>query len=447
MSRTCHISLLLLFVVVAGSCFAQQQVMDRDLQKMAEKIFADAKAYLKQEAYYDATREFIILLDYYQDFQRMDEVVLLLGDCLYEMDLYNAATEMYTYLIKNYFSSPLLSKALLGLEKAKFKEGNYQESLNFYEAILQAPRPVDVDDEARYYAGQSYYHIKDYPNTLEAMLNLDPRSEYYDYGLYTVGLSLLRMKSIKRAVAVFRKLVTMPIISEERRAVVDEGRLTLGFLYYELGYYREAINYFIKISESHRRYPDALLAQGWSFIKYRNFTEAIAPLVELVDKFPDDYKAEEALLLLGRCYLELDLYNEAIAVYEKIILLFPEENVLPDLVNTVNQSLDLEDESIERLREDLLVLESKLIESLPYDDSSALPDYLQEEKEELNNSRETLLETIKRERVNFLQMQANIQELKELLAIKLERKSWRAYAEYGKSRALFLKGTTQKGDK
>jgi tetratricopeptide (TPR) repeat protein len=279
------------------------------------------------------------------------------------------------------------------------------------------------------------------------MLNLDPRSEYYDYGLYTVGLSLLRMKSIKRAVAVFRKLVTMPIISEERRAVVDEGRLTLGFLYYELGYYREAINYFIKISETHRRYADALLAQGWSFIKFRNFAEAIAPLVELVDKFPDDYKAEEALLLLGRCYLELDLYNEAIAVYEKIILLFPEENVLPDLVNTVNQSLDLEDESIERLREDLLVLESKLIESLPYDDSSALPDYLQEEKEELNNSRETLLETIKRERVNFLQMQANIQELKELLAIKLERKSWRAYAEYGKSRALFLKGTTQKGDK
>lgn len=443
-----------IFVIVMCACcvwgspdYAQQSVGDRDLRKIAEKIFADAKVYVKGESYWDAIRELIILLDYYPDFERMDEVIIMLGDGLYEMELYHASSEMYRYFVKNYFGSPLLSQALLGLEKTKFREGNFQESLNFYEAILQAPRPIDVDDEARYYAGQSYYTIKDYPNALEAMLNLDPRSEYYDYGLYTVGLALLRMKSIKRAVAVFRKLVAMPIISEERRAIVDEGRLTLGFLYYELGYYKEAISYFTKIYKTHRRYPDALLAQGWAYIKNGNYELAVTPLRELVDAYPEDYKAEESLLLLGRCYLELNLYNEAIVVYEKIITLFPEENLLPDLVTSINQTLEVEDEAIETLREDLLVLESRLLDALAGDGDTGLPGYLREEKQKIDSSREALLDTIKRERDSFVEMQAHIAEIKEMLAIKLERKSWRAYAEYGKSRALFLKGTNQKGDK
>ena len=134
--RRQQLILLVIIGMLSNISFAQQQNESRDLYKMAEKIFVDAKALEKKESYWEATRELIIILNYYYDFERMDEVILLLGDCLYKMDLYHAATAMYTYLVKNYFNSPLLSNALLGLEKAKFKEGNYQESLNFYEAIL-----------------------------------------------------------------------------------------------------------------------------------------------------------------------------------------------------------------------------------------------------------------------------------------------------------------------
>ncbi len=424
---------------------AQQSLADREMERIADGLLSQAKGHIKSGAQWQAARDLALLLDYYPQYKKMDEVLLLLAGCLYEMELYNAASAAYTYLVKNYFGSPLLAKGLLGLQKTAYKQGRYQESLNFYEAILQAPRPVDVDDEARYYAGQSYYNIKDYASALEALLNLDTRSDYYCYGLYTVGLSLLKMKRLTKSVAVFRKLVSLPIVSPEMRAVVDEGRLTLGYLYYELGYYKEARGYFAAVSADHRRYPDALLAHGWASVKLGDYEGAVRPLVTLVSRHPQDPKSEEALFLLGRCYLQLGLYDDAVKVYDKIIELFPEEDNLSALVQQLSGLLGAQEKEIERLREDLLILEASLLDALHVGGGSRLPAYLKEEKARLDETRRALLENIVEEHRRFLEMHATISALRENLNLKVERKSWRAYAEYGKSRALFLKGTAAGG--
>jgi TolA-binding protein len=300
---------------------------------------------------------------------------------------------------------------------------------------------VDVDDEARYYAGQSYYNIKDYASALEALLNLDPRSDYYPYGLYTVGLCLLKMKRVTKSVAVFRKLVSLPIISEEGRTVIDEARLTLGYLYYELGYFKEARSYFADVSPQHRRYPEALLARGWASVKMADYAGALPALVTLVSRFPQDPKSEEALFLLGRCYIQLGLYDDAVKVYDKIIELFPEEDNLSAMVQQLSSLLASQEQEVERLREDLLLLEASLLEALQVGGGPRLPQYLKEEKARLDETRRALLENIVEEHRRFLEMHSTISALRENLNLKVERKSWRAYAEYGKSRALFLKGT------
>ncbi|MDZ7272215.1 MAG: tetratricopeptide repeat protein [candidate division KSB1 bacterium] len=439
-----HIAVAIYVVIAAWNAApveAQQPAADREMERIAERLLSEAKDRIKSGSHWQAARDLALVLDYYPEYKRIDEVLLLLGGCLYEMELYNAAAATYTYLVKNYFGSPLLAKGLLGLQKTAYKQGKYQESLHLYEAILQAPRPVDVDDEARYYAGQSYYNIKDYASALEALLNLDPRSDYYGYGLYTVGLSLLKMKRVTKSVAVFRKLVSLPIVSEERRAIVDEGRLTLGYLYYELGYYKEARGYFAAVSPEHRRYPEALLARGWASVKMGDYEGAVRPLVTLVSRHPQDPKTEEALFLLGRCYLQLGLFDDAVKVYDKIIELFPEEDNLSTLVQQLTDLLGAQEKEVERLREDLLLLEASLLDAMHVGGGPRLPPYLKEEKARLDETRRALLESIVEEHRRFLEMHATIAALRENLSLKMERKSWRAYAEYGKSRALFLKGT------
>lgn len=426
---------------LAAPLVTNQNALEEDLEKFSEKLFKEAKRQYDLSEYWNCARDLIILMDFYPKFSQLDDTILTLGKCLYEMQLLEGASRMFKHLVVKYPRSSFIPGALLGLQKIEYEKADYVRCIEFYKVIQAGNSNRDVLDASRYFAGLSNYHLKDYAGAVTALSKIDENSDYYDHALYSAALALLRMGSVRRAALVFRRLTSLPVVSPERRTVIDDGYLTLGYIYYELGRYRQALRYFRSVSSGHNNYDDALLAAGWTAVKLETYVEAIPPLTQLVKKYPTNENAEEAYFLLGRCYLKLGFYDEAVQVYEHLIELFPTEDVIPAIIREAYASLSEEEGKIEQMKMELLVLESKLLDSIPLGQRNEMPSYIKEESKRLNEIRDGLMTRIKNERQIFSQISSALEDLRSLAETKEGRRDWRAYAEYGRTRALFLKGT------
>ncbi len=416
-----------------------QRMAAEELERASDKLFYEAQRLFEQGDYWGCARDLIIQMDFNPNYFRIDEVVFTLGDCLYELGLEDGAARLYKHLVTKYIRSPFLPRALLGLQRLEYDNENFPRCLEFYGAISRGNPSEDILDASEYFAGLSYYKLKDYPSAIQILTKISDKSPYYDYGMYAVGQSMLRMKSVRKAINTFRDICRLPVMSDERRKVINETHLTLGYLYYELKYYKQALSEFRAVTSNHDHYADALLAAGWAATRLDNYAEAIAPLTTLINRFPENESNEEAFFLLGRCYLKLGLFDQALKVYEHLIAVSPDRDVVPAILREVNQSLAAESTKIEKIRLDLLVLETKLLDLLPINHENSLPAAVRQEKERLAEVRGALLKRIQEERQTFDVLSAQMNQLRNLATLKEDRRDWKAYAEYGKSRALFLK--------
>jgi len=243
---------------------------------------------------------------------------------------------------------------------------------------------------------------------------------------------------VNKAVAALRKLLTLPLIRPEQREVINNTHLTLGYIYYELGYYPEAIAHFRRLGSDHETFPQALLASSWAAIKQNDYQTAVISLNVLIKNYDEAEYGEEGHFLLGQCYLQMGLYDFAFKEYDYISQKYPAANNVAERVVEVQMGLREQEQGMEKLKVQLLVLESKLLTTINLD--KTVPKYIKEEHERLSRQQDQLIESIVAERKLFEEASHNIELMQKEMERKESRKHWHAYAEYGKARALFLKG-------
>ncbi|MDZ7289328.1 MAG: hypothetical protein ONB44_07885 [candidate division KSB1 bacterium] len=236
-----------------------------------------------------------------------------------------------------------------------------------------------------------------------------------------------------------RKLLSLPIIRPEQREVINNTHLTLGYIYYELGYYPEASAHFRRISPEHEIYPQALMASSWAAIKQNDYQTAVITLNELNKNYDETEFGEEAHFLLGQCYLQMGFHDFAFKEYDYISVKYPEENNVAERILQVQVGLREQEQMMEKLKVQLLVLESKLLNTISLD-GKAVPKYIKDEHDRLARLHDQLFESIVAERKLFEEVSQNIELMHKEIERRESRRHWHAYAEYGKARALFLKG-------
>ncbi|KAA3658792.1 MAG: hypothetical protein DWQ10_10390 [Calditrichaeota bacterium] len=353
--------------------------------------------------------------------------------------MYKSAERMYQYLIENHSDSDYIPGAFLGLQKIQYSTGNYKKCIEFYIRVAENYDKSSAMAGAHYYSGMSFYHSEEFDAAINSFSKINKKSEYYDYGLYTTALSFLKKKDMKKAVQVFRAVLSLPVVNKERQDIIRTTHLTLGYLYYELGYYQQAIKHYAKIPVHDGTYPEALLASAWAFIKLNDYQQAIISLNELVKRTDDPKYNEEAHFLLGQCYTELEFFDFAIQEYNYIIKRYPNTDNIEKRIATVTTALEKQEKLAEALRVKLIILESDLIHTIPVDDRSEVPLYLKKEQDRVEKTQDNLAQKILDERLVFDDLQWEMAKLREEIYVKQNRRHWRAYSEYGKARAYFLK--------
>ncbi len=172
----------------------QSKAQKKALEKAAMRLYKNALRQYEVGDYWNATRELILILDYYTDFSAIDGVLYYLGESLYEMKMFRSSDKIYRYLINNYPASDFVPRALFGLQRIYYNIQKYDRSLQFYNGLVTRYRDSNVIDGAYYYGGMAFYHQKKYDEAIRALSKIRTRSEYFEYGLYTVGLAFLKKK-------------------------------------------------------------------------------------------------------------------------------------------------------------------------------------------------------------------------------------------------------------
>lgn len=201
-----------------------------------------------------------------------------------------------------------------------------------------------------------------------------------------------------------------------------------------------AIKYLMEIPPDFYDYPEVLLIIGWSAFKLKDYQTALAALNNLVEDYDRFYNLEETHFVLGQCYLNLGDYDSAIREYTKIIEKTPREDDFSTLIELAKNELAIQEKRVEELKIELLVLESRLLDAIPIRTGNGVPDYVKGERGRIRQNRETLIESIVRERRDFEAVATTIAEIKRQIEKAESQKNWRSYAEYGRGRALYLKG-------
>jgi len=411
---------------------------DRVREKSSRKLFFDSKKLLDEKYYWECSRNLISLLDAYPRYSESDEVTYQLGECLYEMELINGAKTVYKFFASKYSKSPYMGFALSGLQRVAFDEQDYKRSLNIYKIIMKGKPSQEIINYSSYYAGLAYYQLEKFKETIYVLSLIKVNSPYYDFSLYMSGLSLLKLKKLRQAVNVFNNICKLPVYNLERINLVNEAHLTLGYLYYELGYFSHAKEHFNYISREYENYHNVLLISGWTAVKLNQFKDAVIYLTEFITNYPQTESTPEGLFLLGRCYLKLGLFEEALQSYEYLIDILPESHLLAEYNDNITSYLETQLNEVEEIKMSILVLESKFMNGISLDKKQEVSSFIEEKKNDLNKQRRVLLTKIRKERILLNRLSEKIKTIQNFSIIYEQQKNWRAYAEYGKTRALFL---------
>lgn len=172
----------------------QQGQSKAEIERAAINLYNEAVKKFKKKLYWKSAVDLIVVLDFYAEFSKLDDVIHQLGNCLYEMGMYDGADRMYRYLLKAFPKTPNLPSAILGLQKVYYQQKDYQKSLRFYRALEAHYSHFNGINESRYYAGQAHFHLKNYTLVPQLVRHIGTRSEFYPFGLYTSGLAHLKKK-------------------------------------------------------------------------------------------------------------------------------------------------------------------------------------------------------------------------------------------------------------
>lgn len=170
----------------------------RELQKLAERVFQSAKKLFTAGEYWKTTQELIVLIDYYPQFAKIDQVYYYVAESLRELEMSKPAIQTYKWLLLKSPQSNFTPHALLGLQKVAFQKKEYKKSYNYYYTILKKYSESSVLNAARYYAGQSLYYLKKWDQAILLLKRINKKSDYFDHALYTISLAMLKKKEFTR---------------------------------------------------------------------------------------------------------------------------------------------------------------------------------------------------------------------------------------------------------
>ena len=281
--------------------------------------------------------------------------LLFLGKIYYQLEEWLDATFYFYRSLKidlnDTFSNLYLAKSLI-------KMHDYNEAINILKLIIKN----DNSFETNYNLGFSFYYIHEYNSALKYLTQALLLNPNYTLTYYYLGLCYKNQNQNKKALDAFNKVIDLDInfglahyelgkiyqiILNDEKAIyhfekakinesIEDLNFNLGMLYYNNGYFIQAINPLKEYLVNNMNDFNTLEILGEICIITERYNESIDIYLRLLEQDPSN---EKYYLNIANSFQKLNDFNNAINNYKEAISLNDENyQTYVDIGNILNKN-------------------------------------------------------------------------------------------------------------
>ncbi len=241
-----------------------------------------------------------------------------LAECLFEMGNVALAEEAFQRVIEQGPRHPFFADGVRRQLELYGITGDADKFYALYNAYI-VPGRVAPTDAVKYTLAKSFYRQEELARAKGLLLEIGPDSLFFAKARYVLGTVLVVEGSYDESLSEFEMAADVAIPSSEVQEVVDLANLALGRLHYELGNFVESSTYYQRIGRDSSYFADALYEIGWTFIKDRDFEQALQSVEIFLLAFPEHRYAPRLKLLKGHLHMKEIAYESALSDFERVI--------------------------------------------------------------------------------------------------------------------------------
>jgi hypothetical protein len=282
------------------------------------QIYLKALALYGEGKFWDAYFLFSQIQNDYPDFFKADWVIYYAGSCQEGMDMRDAAVLSYQTVKLEFPLSNAVPPSELGVMRINYRNEDYASVARQFEILTGVSIPDSIKYCATYVMGETFMQQKEYERAINLFKAIPSDHPDYIFAEHSAAVALLNKDKIQEAAVCLQNCLTAVPQTEAQKEMVNRANLFLGYMLYE-GMIEEpqplskVVTLLRKIPSKSMYYEDALLLLGWTAIKARQTTDAIAAGTSLQNsKIPELYF--EGCLITVYGYVMQNKFNEAKAL-------------------------------------------------------------------------------------------------------------------------------------
>jgi TolA-binding protein len=324
-------------------CYLKKNKLEFFEETVSKIEDMEQRFFLLQELYKEKMYDIIIKLynmgKFTFDREKYEPLALyMLGDTYYNAKDFYTAMDIFNALISKYPDSEQKKPSQYKIGQCYIKLNQYEQALPIWFELLETY--TEHQPEVIHMIVLTYSNLKNYEKAVEyadAFLKSYVGHALAPEVFYLKGSAFIAQKLYDKALYTFNKMIEQ-FPNAER---TPYAYFNIGTIYYQQEKYDDMLKVFLKLEKEFPELDEIQAGSkywiGWYNEHVGEFDKAIEKYREVCKLYPQESWSKEAILGIGRCYLQKGDYiaarNEYLAGVEK---LYEDRDYLLQLLENIN---------------------------------------------------------------------------------------------------------------
>lgn len=258
----------------------REEIFARRVARLASlspnELYNKARKLYSEKKYWDAFFIFSRIVVEFPDFFKNDWVEYYRSSCQEMLDMREVAIKNFEKMKTEYSKSSAVAHADLGMMRVYYRNAEYGKVANQYIELNKPNVPDSLKYHGSYLMGESYLQVNEFEKAIQALIAVPDTHPDYVYAQHAIAVAraLLDQNTSDIVTALENCIATKPV-DEAQKEMVNRSYLFLGYIFYEENTVSKAVVALRMIPPESFYFEDALLGQGWTAIKARQWNDCI----------------------------------------------------------------------------------------------------------------------------------------------------------------------------